>query len=1063
MKKILLISFMLVSALITESMAQRTITGTVTDGSEGLPGANVVLKDTSTGTVTDLDGNYKLEIPSGSGETLVFSFIGMVSQEVNIGQRSVIDVSLSSDATQLTEVVVTGSAVGKSKKTLSFAVGSIDSEMMTRVPSASMGAGLQGKVAGLRVNRVSGQPGQGAFFQIRSANSISNGQQPLIIVDGTYLNGSTLADINPEDIEKIEVLKGAAGASLFGSQAANGVIQIFTKRGTGLNPGKTSFTYRGEVGFSEEINRYDLNDKTNLVIDDANGPRPVLGVPSADNIHNTPLPNLQDYQDQVLFRNGMFRSHYLAAQGNSGSTNFLASVQRLEDEGILKSSDGYERNAFRLNLDHRVNKKLDVQMSSMYSTSEQDLLSASSNGPSSFVATTLFLTPIFDLNTPNEEDGSLYDWDIDNTGLGTTNPLYDRANNNRTVNRNRILGNFKVNYDINDWLSANYSVALDRSLNRFEHTINKGFLSTNFTGQFTAFATFDPTNPSVSNGGGIHRTSRVNNSLISRVNLIAQKKFGDFNTAFRASYLYEDLTSEFNEAIGENLNSSDIISLDNAQSNVLAASQDLQTVANSFFLIADIDYLEKYIFSGLVRREESSLFGPEERGNNFFRLSGAYRITEDFDLGPFSEVKVRASIGTAGVRPTFGQRFETVPLVNGSISLNQLTLGNSELKPSFSTEIELGLNATFLDAFNLEFSYANVETEDQILRVPLSGATGANAIWRNAGTIDADIFEVGLNTDIGKLLNLDGLTWNLNITFDKVTQKISKLSVPPYLTGPGIQQSTLFSIAEGESFGTMVGQTFVTSLSQIQEMTDLGTADPFDPAGDVYDVNDYVINEAGYAVRKDQIGTPNELPTKMKDAAGVNTSSKIGDINPDFRMGFANTFGYKGFSLYTLFDWKKGGDVYNMSKQWLFRDLKHAEVSAYPEIGSQFFANSANSLYNVLVANNHFVEDGSFFMLREASLAYDFSKEKLSGILGGGIGGLRLSVIGRNLFTLTNYTGFHPDVTAAPQGENTLSGRTQNNAGSSPSNPGGDPSLFAVDAFNYPVTRTFTFSLQITF
>lgn len=1037
-----------------------TVRGVVTSSDEGetLLGVTILVKGTANGTVTDFDGTYSLEAPSDG--TLIFSFTGFASQEIALSGQTTLDVTLAPDVAQLEEIIVTGSAVGKSKKTLSFSVGRIDENLMTTVPAPNLGSGLQGKVAGLRVNQVSGQPGQGAFFQIRSANSLANGQQPLIIVDGVYLNGSTLADINAEDIERVEVLKGSAGASLYGSQAANGVIQIFTRRGKGLKVGDTKVTFRGEVGFSENINKIDINTKTNLTVVDPNGPQPTLGVPSDDNIHNTDLPNLHDYQDEVLFRTGTFYSTYLAIQGRAQKTNFMTSIQRMEDEGIIQSVDAYERNTFRVNVDHQISDKLGVNVSAMYSTSSQDLISPSSNGPGNYIANILFLTPIFDLDAQaNEEDGSPFNFDIDNTGLGTSNPLYDRANNKQTIERTRLLGNIKLNYYLTDWLTLSYSAALDRSTNDFQHFLKKGYLDgNNVPGQFTALAVANATSGNGSNGGGIHRSNRINNSFISRGNITAQKSFGEWNTAIRASFLYEDLSTKFNEGIGDNLAVEGARTLDNAQSNIFVASEQQSIVANSFFLIADVDYAQKYIFSGLVRREGSSLFGPQERWSNYYRGSAAYRLTEDIDIPGVQELKLRASVGTAGIRPTFEQRFETFELKNGTTTKN--TLGNNFLKPAKSTEIELGIDLAFANAFSLEFNYANIETKDQILLVPLSGAAGFTGQWKNAGTIDADVFEITLNTDFGRLFKLKNFHWDLNITFDKTTQDITKLNVPAYNTGPGIQQSTLFLIDEGIPFGTMVGEVFATSLDQLDGQINTGAPYHVDSDGSPVDKSLYTINEFGYVILKAADGTKDELPFKLLDENGNPVVQKIGDINPDFRVGIANTFSYKGLSLYTLFDWKQGGDIYNLGKQWLFRDQRHADASKYP-IAAGFFG--SNGLYNVLVSNNNFVEDGTFFMLREASLSYQFGHKQLDGLFKGFVESIKFSVIGRNLFTLTDYTGFHPDITGAPRGENTLSNRTNGAIGSDSNTPNGDPSVFLVDGFNFPVPRTVTFSLQVTF
>lgn len=1074
------LTLILFLSVFTIMAQERTVSGQVTaaDDGVGLPGVNVLIKGTTTGAVTDIDGNYKLTTPSGD-VTLVYSFVGFTNQEIPLEGRSVLDVILSADVSQLEEIVVTGSAVGKSKKTLSFSVGSISEDLITTVPPPTLGSGLQGKVAGLRVNQVGGQPGQGAFFQIRSATSIANGQAPLIILDGVFVGGTTLADINPEDIERIEVLKGSAGASLYGSQAANGVIQIFTKRGKNLDIGTTTVTYRGEFGFAEEAGRYDVNNFTNRAIlgpgddgYDPADPNPQFG-PATLDVETTPIPNLQDYQEDWLFRKGFFMTNYVAVQGRSETTNFLASFQRMEDEGIIQFNDGYERNAFRLNVDHRLSNKLDVSVSAAYSNSTLDEQDAQSSANASYWGALLFLFPAFDLDQPNEEDGSDYNYDIDNTGFGTQNPVYDQHNIEQTTNRDRIIGSFRANYDITDNLQLNYSAGLDRSTNEYEHFISKGFLSdlSNFGPIFTSSGPVLGTTTSsgaVSNGGGINRTTRINESFVSRVNLVYQNRFGDFNTAFRGSYLYEQQTTNFNGGISENLAVEDIRSLDNGQDNVFVFSEQTEIVANSFFLIADVDYKEKLIFSGLVRREGSSLFGPEERWSNYYRASGAYRLTEDISIPGFQELKVRASIGTAGVRPLFEQRFETFTLVNGTASKN--TLGNNFLKPSQSTEIEVGLNAGFLNAFNLEFSYSNTETEDQILLVPLLGYAGFTGQWRNAGTLEADSYEVSLNTDFSRLFNMGSdWTWNLGITFDKTKQTITKLDVPSYQTGPGYQQSTLFAIDEGISFGTMVGEVFATSLDQLQGQVNTGAPGQAASDGSPVDPSLYSINAMGYVVLSSSLGTNTEVPYKLRDENGSPVSQKIGDINPDFRMGFANTLGWKGFQLYTLFDWRKGSTVYNMTKQWMMRDGRHAEVSNFngrdggPSIARSFFG--SDGLYNVLVSNNHFAEDGSFFMLREASLSYEFGKSALAGILGGRLQGVRLSLVGRNLFTTTDYTGFHPDVSGVGRGEGRLSNRVANNAaGSEPTTSvNGDPSLFQIDNFAYPVTKRYSASIQITF
>lgn len=1046
--------FVLIAAIVTPLSAQQVIKGRITDASSGDPlaGVNIQIKDTNYGAVSDLDGYYELALPGSGGQffsrkspspVLVITYTGFQTQEIEAGEKSNLNVELSTVAAALTEVVVTGTAVGRSEKLMSYAVGRISGTALTAIPSTNLGSGLQGRVAGLRVSRPGGQPGQDVYYQIRSANALANGQQPLVILDGIFLSNGSLADIPVEDVERVEVLKGSAGASLYGSQAANGVIQVFTKRGKGLAIGETKVIYRNETGFSELNQLYPVNTLTQRTVIDPSGPQPILGAPTETQTFTQELPNLQHYQEDLLFQRGLLQSHALTVQGKTNATNFLTSFQRLQDKGILQGLDGYSRNALRLNLDHQINNKLSMHLSSLYTQAKQDLIDPVANGPNNFLSATLLMTPMFTLDAPNEEDGSAYDWDIDNTGANITNPLYTRTNISSTVNRNRFLAQAGADYYIKDWLNVAYSAALDRSSRSFLQYLEKGYLSTSVPTGFGTLATAS-TN---SKGGGILQRDQTDQTFISRADLKAERSWSGFNLATRLGFLYEDITREMRQSSGEDLAVSNLRSLDNAQSNISISSAAQEIVAYSGFLVADLDYKQKYLFSGLIRREGSSLFGPEQQWANYYRVSGAYRITEDLRLKPFKELKLRASMGTAGIRPTYDQRFESFSLVNGELIKN--TLGNALLQPALSTEQEIGLDATIGRAFRLEFNYSQIKTDDQILLVPLTAAAGFRGQWRNAGNLEAKVYEAGLHIDFTKLFRMGSgdFRWNLYTTFDRTRQTVTRLDVPTYYTGPGAQQASLFVIEEGQTLGLMEGEIFATSLDQLQDQEGINPAE-------------YGLNELGYVVRLDQMGTLDEVPYKLRDASGNPLVDVIGDINPDFRMGFTHTLAYRGLELYTLFDWKKGGSIYNATKQWLYKDMRHADVSTNPNIAANFYG--SNGLYNALVANNHFVEDGSFFMLREAALSLTLRQRQLGGIFSK-LDHLRLSLIGRNVFTNTKYSGFHPDVSSVPRSETILSTSAPDARGGDVYTPNGDPSLFLVDSFNYPLPRSFSFSIEVGF
>ncbi|MCB0571752.1 MAG: SusC/RagA family TonB-linked outer membrane protein [Phaeodactylibacter sp.] len=1029
------------------SAQEISVKGTAVGADSGNPLAGVAVeeKGTANRVLTDETGHYEIRVRQSfftdlRQPVLVFSYAGYEALEEPLNGRSLLDVQLEPEARQAAGLFVTGRAVGCSPEVASYAASQVDEALFQAAPAPTITGGLQGKVAGLRATPTGGQPGESAFLQLRAANAIANGQQPLLLVDGIYLNGSTLADINPEDIERIEVLKGAAGAAFYGSQGANGVIQIFTRNGKGLEAGDTRFTYRTELGYSRVADRYALNEFTNREVVDAKGPQPVLGAVTADAVYDTPLPNLQDYQEDILFRDGAFRSHYLSVQSNTGPTHFLASAQRFKDEGVIQGVDGYERNTFRANLGHQAGR-LGIRLNAMYSGSSQSLVEPTANGPGSLLSNSLLLTPIFGLGATNEEDDAPHDWDIDNTGQEITNPLYLRDNSQQSAQRSRLMGSFGATFRLTPWLSFDYAASLDRSTNTYEHYLHKGYLSTSVPGMFGPLATAGVDG---SNGGGIQRSRRLNNYFTSAFDAVVQRSFLGLNTAARAGFLYEGHSQEFDATMGEDLAVDGIRSLDNARRNLSISSEVQEVVAYSGYLAADADYKKKYLFSGAVRQEESSLFGQDEGWNTYYRLSGAYRLTEDIRLKPFQELKLRAAYGRAGIRPAYEQRFETYELISGVAT--KKTLGNEHLQPAVATELEVGADAVFLRAFTLDFSYVQSTTDNQILLIPLSGAAGFEGQWRNAGAVEAVIYEAGLDIDFAKLFKIGNTDfhWNLFTTFSKMDQTVSRLDIPEYTTGPGLTHSSIFRIEEGGKLGAMAGEVFATSVEQLAEQGDI-------------DPRDYDINSLGYIVSKAQMGTPDERPYKLTDENGNPLIQVIGDINPDFRMGFAHTIGFKGLDLYILADWKKGGDVYNLSKQWLYNYERHVDLSNYPDVAGGFFG--AGGLADGMAPNSHFVEDGSFFILREAALSYTLRNK----LFGGAVEHLRFSLIGRNLFTKTHYSGYNPDISAAPRGENTLSNRYAGGRGSDARTPYGDPSLFLVDAFSYPQPKTLTFSIQITF
>jgi len=1044
----LLVSFLCLSGSLAAQ--QLKVRGTVVSAADDSPleGVEVRLDGEKKGTKTDKDGSYVIEVEQNfytpaPDPVLLFSKKGYETRSVSLTGRKRIDLALRPEGGAGPTKFQSGLAAPSDPAAVPFATGGVSEAAFSRSVPDRASTVLAAQVAGLRLLEPGGQPGQEAYFQLRSVNALAGNQQPLILVDGIYLGDAALIDLNPEDIAKMEVLPGAVGGARFGSQGGQGVIQVFTKDGGELQDGATHVSYRTTYGFTETASRFPTTGFTHQEVLEPSGPQPILGGSNADDTYTTPLPNLQDYQEDYLFERGGLRSNSLSVSGRSGGTHFRGSAQRLRDEGVLQGYDGYTRHSFRANLGHQAGPRFRAYGRAMYTQSEQDRVPVQSADAANPIATTLLITPIFDLEALNEEDSSPFDWDIDNTGNRITNPLYLRDQLDRRVRRNRLLGTFGGSYGLTGWLDFDYCASLDRSTQEEAFFVDKGYLST------TTPAPFGPrltTGLDGSDGGGFQSSNHTVSYFTSEASLHLHRQFLGFGIHTRGGLFYERRRQDFEWVAGESLAVSGIRSLDNPQSGIRTSSRRSEMTTYSAFLLADAHYNKKYLFSGVFRAEQSTLFGEEVDWPGFYRVAAAYRLSEDINLKFFQELKLRAATGRSGLRPAYEQRFETYRLLNGSLS--RQTIANDGLQPAFVQANEVGIDVTFLKAFTLSGTYAQTEASEQIVFAPLSGGTGFEGQWRNAGTIEADVYEASLDIDLKKLFRIPNpnLRWSIRASGQRVEQRVSALGLPPYSTGPGWQEAALFRIEEGQSLGAMTGEVFATSVEDLAQQPDIT-------------LTDYTTNSLGYIVRSDELGSPAERPVKLLDESGAPLQRVIGDVNPDFQIGIAHTFAFRGLEIFALFDWRKGGDIYNYTKQWMYQNGRHEELSASPDIAAGFFGE--DGLSNELVPNAHFVEDGSYFMLRQAGISLSLGREQLP-FLQGVLEELRISLSGRNLFTMTDYTGFHPALSSGLNQRQWASRQRPGALGSDPASPGGNPALFAVDYFNYPLRRSYTLSFQIT-
>jgi TonB-linked SusC/RagA family outer membrane protein len=1015
----------------------RTISGKVTAASDGLPipGASIVLKGTTLGTITNIEGEYQLQVPSAGG-VLTFSFVGLRTLEVLIGNQNTVNARMQDDVFGIDEVVVSGVASETPRKKLAVSVGRVGEKDLKMVPASSAASALQGKMAGVTVVNSTGEPGMSSTILVRGATQIAGSQNPLIIVDGVMMSG-TLADINVDDIDNIEVVKGASASALYGSQAGNGVVVVTTKRGKDIGSGETTVTMRNEFGINRVGKVFELAEShANALASDwesystftkfdgvtypagyQGGVGDIDGSPylKGDRYMDNPYARIINHQEE-FYKGNEFYTNYVSVQSNSGKTNWLASFENYANKGVLFETDGYNRKSFRVNIDHRISDKISVSASNLFVRADQNYPGGDSKYNGGIFFNLLLTAPDVDLSKANP-DGQPYLFIPDPWQSTTENPLYNLWKKEDNLQRDRFLGAYTFNWDMTSDLKfrAEYS---------FENTTNVN----------TEYQPFDTYTRGSGQYGFLYSEGmydKYNSKLWAeraQFNLSYSKTLGDVIIRAKLSSLYENESYQSFSATGQDFGVQKVPSFDAIKGNISATSYQSQVSAYNYFGILYLDYKDKYIFDGMYRYDGSSLFGSEERWQPYYRVSGAWRVSEDLTINGIQEFKLRAAYGTAGQRPPFSAQYEVMSVSRGVASKN--FKGNRFLKPSRTSEWEVGTDIDFLNRFSFSLVYAQGVTEDQFLEAPqASFANGWRTQWVNAGTLETKIWEASLNA---RLISTKDFSWSANVVFDRGRNKITELNIPPYQYGPeGQEANKAFYIREGETFGVMYGSRWLRTMDELGKQ--IGSMSGT--------VDDYIVNADGFVIPKGTEGTLQELPVKMLDEDGKVAFTKIGDANADFKMGFSNTFIYKNFSFYFLIDWKQGGDIYNKSAQWLTRDDRHVMMDQTGKAPNEKKTiNYYKAFYDVNEQNDFWVEDGTYVKLREVSIGYNLPATSMVSLTGGFVKNARLSLMGRNLLTLSKYSGFDPEVGT--------SNGTQ---------------IFSYDFMGYPNFRSFSASLEINF
>ena len=1075
-------------ALARDAGAQQAVfTGKVTSqAGQPLGGASVGIPDLGVGGIADANGNYAftVEVAGKAGRTanVVARYIGYKPKRLPItlaAGRVQHDFTLEKDVLNLEEVVVTGTSDATSQKKATFAVGVVVYTQIREVPSASPLGAISGKIPGAAVITSSGAPGSAPALRLRSATSLTGRQDPLVIVDGT-ISRLTLADINTEDIERIEVVKGAAASSLYGSDAANGVVQIFTKRGTSLAEGQTTMTIRNEYGTSElpKVIEGNMHHNYKLL---ANGQFDLSAgtrVSEDDLISDNNYPVVYD-QLRSVYKDGSFLTNYASVGQRRGTTNFNASFQNTHDKGVLTRLKGFSRQNFRLNVDQALTEKVDLGMGAFYGRSNADQVNGEGGGGLFFGLR--FLEPNVNIDSvaQNCPAGVVscpwlgqYNPVIKQAPLSgnVVNPLYVLQNRTVETGRDRFTGTFRAAYRPLTWLTGEANVGYDESNQLIRNYTPVGFTnSAGAVGQGNFFTQTD--------------ADRSYNANLSATSVYSFTEW--LRNTSKVAFMYEDQTNSLISVFASALTVPKVFEFTAADpSATITPNSRTETIrAQNVFAVTTFDIKDRYVVDALIRQDRSSLFGANERSAVYHRLSGAWRVTEDFTIPGVDELKLRAGHGTAGLRPPFTAQYETFAVVGGKPE--KVNAGNPDLKPAFSRETEYGFNANFLKNYSFEYSYSLKKTSDQIIKVPMTAASGYQTSWQNAGSLEGHTHEAMLGA---VLLSKADYFWRVNVTGDRTRQKITDLKVGAFLVGPSetTANTQIFRIAKGEPFGVVYGSKWIRTPAQLDETIRAGKLTGCTDAGGVAHTctaADFRQNEDGYFVRDTRctVGSGGEyacsgyhslgeVPLKAWSCTNATCTTsasvvQIGDVNPDFNMGFNTTAQWKAFALNATLNWVKGGQIYNYTRQWPFNELRDQVIdqSAKPAPTGCVAAKSAwtsqtlaqcpystgrkptsyySTFYNNFDPNEYFVEDGSYVRLRELALNYTIPVKYVSRLPVGDFRSARIGIVGRNLWTSTKYSGYDPDVTGPG---------------------GGNPFAYRVDYFTYPAYRTFTAMLELGF
>jgi TonB-linked SusC/RagA family outer membrane protein len=1035
----LFLPLLLLLCLSVQAQAQ-TVTGKVTASDDGmpLPGVGIKVKGAATSAVTDSKGLFSISVPN-SNSVLVFSYIGFVTQEISVGSKSTINVSMATDSKTLAEVeITTALGITRQKKSLAYSAQSVTSDELNYNRQGNLVNALQGKIAGATISSTGGGPGQGASIRIRGVNSIDPNisGDPLYVIDGVQIDNSTsslganpggnsyggrgvtnrASDVNPDDIESINVLKGGAATALYGLRGANGVVVITTKKG---KSGGFTVDLSSSYGFDNVLKSPAVQTEftqgvLGVYTNPATGIGPAWGptIAEAKLLDPTHPDQLFNNYDRA-FDTGRQYKNSVSVRGGSDNIKFFTSISQSYQKGMMPNTD-YKNISGRLNTDIIISPKIKASTNMNFNNAGGYSYSADRYGES-----LSYWSPRYDIRDYLNENGT-------QKYIGTNNPIYGTATNKLKSDLNRFFGGVGVTYEPTKWLNFAGRFGID-SYNDNRIRTAPGQLG------IAGEQTYD--NEQGFYGEYNSKVRTLNSTLIAT---LTSNIFKDLNGTLRVGQEIYDYSSKDVGSLGSQLTIYNFYSLGNAK--VITPSQTIRRKRLvGYFGEATFDY-KNYLFLTLTGRNDvTSTLSPDNRSFFYPSASVSYVFSDQFKLPSYiSRGKLRASYAKIGKdAPIYGAAssgfspYGSLPTGSTGLTL-AANLGNPSLRPEFTNTYEAGLELSFFkNRLGFDFTYYYSLSKDQIVQAQISSATGYVTTSINAGNIRNSGIEIVLN---GKPIVNKDFRWDVNLNLSANRNKILYLPTDVvYGSGRGYGNAAVtMKLVQGQSFGNIFGTYFNRYSPNPQDANFLDKDLPL------------LIGADGFPVISGAV------------------QRILGNSQPKMILGLGQTFTYKRFSLNVLFDARLGFKKYNWLEDFYaafgipdytadrrsFRTFEGYLASGAANtkpvwLGQRFGPDGVDygeGYYRTRyrLVSEPFVTDASWVRLRSASFAYSLPAKWLPK---KGMKSASLSVTGNNLWLWTKYYGVDPESSSYDS--------ASNNDGSA--------------GFVYPSARSFIFTLNVGF